>query len=123
MKRTPLAVCVLAVVLSSGGMAAEAAAPDPTGGGGGTAHKPSGCVNKREYGDVEIDMTRTRVHRVFGTNGKRTSISHNHGQTTEVRTYKVCKSPDSTVTGSYGKHGRGPLRLTNKTAVWVDSRS
>jgi hypothetical protein len=89
------------------------------GGGGGGGHKPDHCVTMGEYDDADVHMTRTAVHRLFDTAGTRTSIARSERRTTEVRTYRVCKSPDSTVTVTYRKHGVGPFRLASKTAVWV----
>ena len=91
----------------------------PGGGGGGGHHPPDDCVTLREYDRAHAPMMRTAVHRLFDTAGVRTSITQNGARTDEVRTYDVCKSPDSTVTVTYAKRGKHPFRFVSKTAVFV----
>jgi hypothetical protein len=93
------------------------AAPEAKPGGGGP--KPDDCVTQREYDKARVNQPRKAVHKQWGTVGHRVSLSRNGARATEVRTYDVCSSPDSTVTVSFAKGPRGPFRLESKTAVWV----
>jgi hypothetical protein len=118
MTRVALLACaatVSAVAVSLPSASADTPHAAPTGGG----HKPDRCVTMGEYDKVDVHQTRSSVHRVFGTSGHRTSIGHHGTRTDEVRTYDVCKSPDSTVTVSYRRGKTGPFRLVSKSAVWV----
>jgi hypothetical protein len=109
------ALAAVAVVSVDG---AAIAAPGPPAPGGG--HKPDHCVSQAEYDAVAVHQTRTSVHKSFGTTGRRTSVTENGPRTDEVRVYKVCHSPASTVTVSYRRAKAGPFRVISKSAVWVD---
>jgi hypothetical protein len=120
MKRQPslvrgfaLAACVVCGTLVAG--SAVFAAPHEPGG-----RKPKDCVTKLEYRQVEDGMTRSKVHRVIGTDGKRESFEHQGPHTTELRIYDGCNSPDSLVTITYEKDRGQPLRVSSKTAIWVE---
>ena len=77
-----------------------------------------GCVSRAEYRRAADDMTKVRVHRIFGTSGRRLFI--NSGSViNEAREYRVCGHPPRT--GSYvqvhydnSAAGGGPLRLSRK---------
>ncbi len=77
-----------------------------------------GCVTKAEYRAVDKEMLKSKVHRIFDTNGKR--LYMDHGQiTNEGREYRVCRHPRSG--GSYVQvqynnyeQGDGPLRVGRK---------
>jgi hypothetical protein len=77
------------------------------------------CVTLREYTRAHAPMTRKAVHKLFDTDGARVSITDSGARKSEVRSYDVCKSPDSTVTVTYEKRGKRPFRLVSKTAVFV----
>ena len=110
-----LGVAVIASVCLVTSTAPVSAAP----GGGGGGHKPDGCVTRSEYVKVDENMTRKAVHKWFGTSGHRESITHSGARATELRSYDVCKSPDSTVTVTFEKGPHGPFKLQSKTAVFV----
>jgi hypothetical protein len=111
---------VLACASLAASLALTPAAAAPGGGGGGGSHKPDDCVTQGEYDKVRTAQPRTAVHKRWGTVGHRVSITRNGPRATEVRTYDVCKSPDSSVNASFEKGARGPFKLESKTAVWVD---
>jgi hypothetical protein len=114
-KSATLFAAVIASVCLVTSMAPVRAAP----GGGGGGHKPDGCVTRSEYDKVDQNMTRKAVHKRFGTSGHRESITQSGGRATEVRSYDVCHSPDSTVTVTFEKGPHGPFKLQSKTAVFV----
>jgi len=77
-----------------------------------------GCVTRAEYRAVDKGMLKSKVHRIFDTNGKRLYI--NHGQVTnEGREYRVCRHPrrgGSYVQVQYDNYKQrgGPLRVGRK---------
>jgi hypothetical protein len=107
-------VLAFATLAASVSIAPAVAAP-----GGGEHRPPDDCVTLREYTRAHAPMSRKAVHRLFDTAGVRTSITDSGARTNEVRSYDVCKSPDSTVTVTYEKRGKRPFRLMSKTAVFV----
>ena len=92
---------------------AEASAPPSV------SHKPAACINKGEYARVLTGTPRTKVHKLIGTTGTRMSLVRSAARATEVRSYDVCKSPDSTVTITFVQSKGKPFRVTHKTAIWV----
>jgi hypothetical protein len=108
---------VLACASLTASLALTPAAAAP---GGGGPQKPDDCVTQGEYDKVQIGQPRKAVHKRWGTAGHRVSITRSGPRATEVRTYDVCKSPDSTVNASFEKGAHGPFKLESKTAVWVD---
>jgi hypothetical protein len=78
-----------------------------------------GCVTHSEYRHVHKGMKKTRVHRIFDTIGHRDAIAHSGGYTSEIRSYKTC-SPYSAVSIAYDAGPNEPLRLSAKSAVWVN---
>lgn len=78
-----------------------------------------GCVTHREFRSVRKGMTKARVQAVFDTAGRRAAYSSAGGFVFEIRTYKVCRSPYSTVSIGYQKGPGETLRLTSKVGVFV----
>jgi hypothetical protein len=113
--RRALVVACAAIAASLAIAPAEAA---PGGNGGGHPHR-DGCVTLGEYKRVHAPMTRKAVHKVFDTSGVRTSLTQSGNRIDEVRSYDVCKSPDSTVTVSFEKRGTHPFKFVSKTGVFV----
>lgn len=94
-------------LLAGGGLPAVAAEADT---------RP--CVTRGEYRQVAKGMTKSRVHGIFDTDGKRLFI--NRGQVTnEGREYRVCGHPRSGGSyvqvqyNNYSTNG-GPLRVARK---------
>jgi hypothetical protein len=121
MRATP--VTTHGLLLSCAALAAclaitPAAAASSAVGRGDQPHR-DGCVTLREYNRVQPQMTRQAVHKIFDTNGVRTSMTQSGNRVDEVRSYDVCKSPDSTVTVSFEKRGTHPFLVVSKTAVFV----
>lgn len=54
------------------------------------AEAATGCVTQREFAKVKKGMAKAKVHRVFGTKGKRDAIARSGGYTSEVRSYRSC---------------------------------
>jgi hypothetical protein len=95
-----VAACALAV--ASVGVVAPAAHADT-----------AGCVTKSEYRKVNKGMSKTRVHRIFDTDGRREAIARSGRFTSEIRTYRTC-SRFSSVALSFGNG-----QVDGKSAVWV----
>ena len=76
-----------------------------------------GCVTRAEFRQVHKGMTKTRVHRVFDTSGRRQAIAHSGGYTSEIRSYNPC-SRYSAVSLGFDSGPGEPLRLNAKSAVW-----
>jgi len=49
-----------------------------------------GCVSKQEFRKVKDGFKKRRVHRIFDTRGRQTSIFRVGGETYESREYKPC---------------------------------
>jgi hypothetical protein len=64
-------------------------------------------------------MTMTRVHRIFGTSGKRVSHASAGGYAAQVRTYRGCGSRYNVVSVLFDKNPGGNWRLDVKAAVWI----
>ena len=109
---------VLAGAALAAGLAIPSAAAAPDGGGGGHPDQTD-CVTLGEYKRVHAPMTRKAVHKVFDTSGVQTSLTHSGNRIDEVRSYDVCKSPDSTVTVSFEKRGTHAFKFVSKTGVFV----
>lgn len=72
----------------------------------------AGCVSKTEFKKVKKGMGKAKVHKIFGTAGKRDAISHGGGFTFEIRSYKSCTTYGAVSVGfTNGK-------LDSKVAVW-----
>lgn len=109
---------VLAGAALAAGLAIPSAGAAPDGRGGGYPDQDH-CVTLGEYKRVHAPMTRKAVHEVFDTSGVRTSLTQSGNRIDEVRSYDVCKSPDSTVTVSFEKRGTHAFRFVSKTGVFV----
>lgn len=48
------------------------------------------CVSPGEYSHVHRGMTKRRVHRVFGSRGRRVAFSRRGRHTSEIRRYRGC---------------------------------
>jgi hypothetical protein len=68
----------------------------------------AGCVSKREFHHVHHGMSMSRVHRIFGTDGRRTSV---HG-VISIRRYPPC--PAHSLVRVYYRRGH----LSAKGAFW-----
>lgn len=79
----------------------------------------AGCVSRSEYRSAKSNMTMTRVHRIFGTSGRRLSIASSGGYAAQIRTYRGCGSRYSVVSVLFDKNPGGSWRLDTKAAVWV----
>jgi hypothetical protein len=118
--RTKRAAVQRSVMFGCAMLAMSASAPAAVAAAGGGGHRPANdCVTLQEYDKAHEPMTRKAVHNIFDTSGVRTSVTQSGSRTDEVRSYVVCKSPDSTVTVSYTKRGQNPFRFTSKSAVFV----
>jgi hypothetical protein len=109
LKKTLVALAACAVVATSTVATAPAA----------SAASTPGCVTKAEYKKAKKKMTVKQVSKLFGTNGRREARASSGGYVSEIRTYKTC-SRYSAVAISFDKKPGGTLRLSAKSAVWVD---
>lgn len=62
-------------------------------------------------------MTKTKVHKIFGTDGKREAISTAGGYASEVRSYNSCTAFGA-VSIAFSKNPGGSFKLSAKSAVW-----
>lgn len=91
MRRFMIAVGTAAGLVVGGAVAADA------------APKNTACVTVNEFAQVREGQSKAKVAKIFGTKGKRKSITSDHdGATTEWRTYKVCKMVAAKVTVTFG---------------------
>ncbi len=97
-------LCALALVVSCLSGAAATAPPAQA--------DSRTCVSKSEYRRVHEGMRQRRVHRVFGTRGRRVVYAQYHGYSAEIRRYRGC-ARRSRVSVAYGNH-----RLKSKSARW-----
>jgi hypothetical protein len=88
--------------------------------GSAQAADTAGCVTKAEYKKAKKGMKQTRVHGIFDTNGKRESRATSGGYVAEIRSYKACGSPYSNIAIAFDKNPGAAMKLTAKSAVWVD---
>ncbi len=78
----------------------------------------AGCVSRAEYRSAKGNMTKARVHRIFGTSGRRLSHASYGGYAAQVRTYRGCGSRYDVVSVLFDKKPGGRWRLDTKAAVW-----
>jgi hypothetical protein len=97
-------LCALALVVSCLGAVTTTAPPAQA------ESRP--CVSKSEYRQVREGMRKRRVHRVFGTRGRRVAYAQAYGYSAEIRRYRGCKRR-SRVSVAYGNR-----RLQSKSARW-----
>jgi hypothetical protein len=98
-------LCALALVVSClGGVAATTAPP--------ASAESRHCVSKGEFKRVHEGMRKGRVHRVFGTRGRRVAYAAANRYSAEIRRYRGCKRR-SRVSVAYGNR-----RLQSKSASW-----
>jgi hypothetical protein len=71
----------------------------------------SECVSENEYNAVHAGQTRSHVHAVFGTSGRRVQKS----KTVEQRKYNICQVPGAHVRVTYALKA-GTWRLRDKSA-------
>lgn len=84
-----------------------------------THSRTPGCVTKSEYKKVKKGMTQKKVTATFGTAGKREARATSGGYVSEIRSYRTCDRY-SAVAIAFEKKPGGVLRLSAKSAVWVD---
>ncbi|MCE0540217.1 hypothetical protein LWF15_32460 [Kineosporia rhizophila] len=102
----------LAATLALGGATAAEAAPK---------NKP--CVTLKEFGKVDVGMSKAKVAKIFGTKGTRESLGEeSHGYTQEVRSYKVCKEPTAVVEVTFHSGDKLPSTKVGWTfrKVWTE---
>jgi hypothetical protein len=80
----------------------------------------AGCVSRSEYRKAKHNLTITRVHRIFGTSGKRLSYASYGGYAAQIRTYRGCGSRYNVVSVLFDKNPGGSWRLDTKAAVWIN---
>lgn len=74
-----------------------------------------GCVTKAEFHKVTHGMSRKRVKRIFGTDGKQSFFFTGY----QSRDYKTCVDPKwSEVSVDYKKR-HGVWRVYSKMAIWL----
>lgn len=73
-----LAAAAAAVALTALTVPAPASAATP------------GCVTSREFAKVRKGWSKAKVHRAFGTRGKRAAFARAGRFTSEVRSYRTC---------------------------------
>lgn len=75
----------------------------------------AGCVTKAEFHKVTHGMSRTRVKRIFGTDGKQSFFYTGY----QSRDYKSCFDPKwSSVSVDFRKRS-GVWRVSSKMAFWI----
>lgn len=92
----------------------------PTTSASAQAADTAGCVTRAEYKKAKKGMKQARVHGIFDTAGKRESRATSGGYVVEIRTYKVCNSQFSAIAIAFDKDPGEAMKLSNKTAVWVN---
>jgi hypothetical protein len=97
-------VCALALVVSCLGGVATTAPP--------ALADSRPCVSKSEFKRVHEGTRQRRVHRVFGTRGRRVAYAQAYGYSAEIRRYRGCKRR-TRVSVAYGNR-----RLRSKSASW-----
>lgn len=107
-----LAALSLGGVAGAGDAAVAASVPRADQAASADARSGGGCVARNEFRRVKKGMRKTKVHRIFGTDGRRAAISHGGGYTFEIRNYKSCTAYGAVSVGyTNGK-------VDSKTAVW-----
>lgn len=96
---------------------AGAAAPESAAAPSAAA---KGCVTRAEYRKVKKGMPKAKVHKIFGTAGKRSTIAPlPNGGSVEGRGYKVCGNPRGAVGVSFVKQRAGATpKLGAKSAAF-----
>jgi hypothetical protein len=82
-----------------------------------SAYGTPGCVSQSEFGQVRNGMTRARVARVFGTDGRTAASSRYGGYRAMVRSYKGCRQYSYISVGFSADPGE-PLRVNAKSGVF-----
>jgi hypothetical protein len=82
-----------------------------------TASADSGCVTRTEYRRVHHGYSMGRVHRIFGTRGKKVSEFSGYGYASQMREYDTCGSSWGFVFVSFDRE-YGTYRLSYKSAYW-----
>lgn len=102
-------------VSTSAGAAAPESAAAPV-----SAAAAKGCVTRAEYRKVKKGMSKSKVHRIFGTSGKRSTVAPlPNGGSVEGRGYKVCGNPRGAVGVSFVKKtARATPKLGAKSAAF-----
>lgn len=100
-----------ASLVLAGGLTLAAPATATAGDAHDTARR-AGCVTQGEFAKAKKNMTKKRVHAIFGTKGTRSAISSGGGFTFEIRSYKTC-TPYGAVSVGF-ENGR----LSSKSAVF-----
>ncbi|GAA4692095.1 hypothetical protein [Nocardioides nanhaiensis] len=110
---TSAAVALTSTALGTVATSAGAAAPESAAASVSAAAK--GCVTKAEYRKVKKGMTKTKVHKIFGTSGKLvTRQSLGNGQVLEARGYQTCGSRPGGVGISFLKKGKQSPKVAEK---------
>jgi len=84
-----IAAVLAATALTLGGLTAAPAAV-ASAGPDGAARAKAGCVTQGEFRKAKKGMRIKKVHRIFGTKGKREALPKGYGITIEIRGYKTC---------------------------------
>lgn len=96
---------ILTLGITSAGLAVTAPAA--------SADTP-GCVSRAEFRRVEKTMQIARVHRIFDTSGKQTSVGFGY----QSREYKACSDPKYGFVYVDYQRRDGTWRVTSKYAYW-----
>jgi hypothetical protein len=78
----------------------------------------SGCVTRSEYRRVHDGDSMGRVHRLFGSTGKKVAEYSGYGYASQTRQYRVCSSSWGLVMVNYDRE-YGTWRLSYKSAYWA----